>query len=366
MNKKCIIIATSPYGNSVTDFWKNIVEELILRGYFLVVVFDQKHDNSVENSHIVHYYHWSSMRPISFSDFIFYKQLLKKYKPFASISNFGATNVMAIIGFLYGVKNRLNYVHTTSEQIKLDNKGHLKNTLLRFRKFFIYRLHTHLLTNSEGTLLNLRKVFRVNREKISVLNILIAPSKNYFIRGKRKSNKIILVGRLHKSKGHIELIRQFSRVKAKWPDLKLHIIGSGPEIDSIKNEINHLNISENVLLTGNVPYKDIFKEFESALISISSSLSEAFGLVNIEALKCGTPIISTKTAGGIEILTENCNGRFIDLNDESSLVESITSIMIKWEYYSRNALKTFNKRFHQKYIPRHVDKIEQIFNDTNN
>lgn len=363
--KKCIVIATSPYGNSLTNYWQTIVEELTKRNYFLVVIFDQKYDFSQNNSSNVTYYYWPSLRPVFFKDFLFYARVIRKYKPIASISNFGSTNVLAIIGLLSGVKNRLNYIHTTIDQIELDNNDKLKNLLLRYRKFVIYRLHTHFLTNSNGTLLNYSREFRIKKYRITVLNILLVPAKKYYSFNERKLNKIILVGRLHKSKGHVPLIHQFQKVISESPDLELHIIGAGPELNIIKNEIQKLKVTKNVLLRGNIPHKDILNEFESALISISSSIHEAYGLVNIEALKCGTPIISTKTAGGLEIVTDKYNGRFIDLNDQNSLLKSIRSIRKNWNYYSQNALDTFNNRFHEKCVYNHVNKIETIINNYN-
>ena len=74
-----------------------------------------------------------------------------------------------------------------------------------------------------------------------------------------------------------------------------------------------MKIEDNVSFLGAVDNKLVAQIFSSCLVSISSSIEEAYGLVNIEALREGTPIICTETAGSRDIISNNENGLFFNL-----------------------------------------------------
>ena len=71
---------------------------------------------------------------------------------------------------------------------------------------------------------------------------------------------------------------------------------------NLKNLSRLLKVDKHIKFVGSVPNKDIGKIFSKCLASISASKSEAFGIVSIESLKEGTPILSTDTEGSRDIL----------------------------------------------------------------
>ena len=84
--------------------------------------------------------------------------------------------------------------------------------------------------------------------------------------------------------------------------------------------------------------------------SISASKSEAFGIVSIESLKEGTPILSTDTEGSRDILKEGKNGLLINLNKKNDFSEKLSEIIDNWDFFSRNALRTFENKFSKKIL----------------
>ena len=135
---------------------------------------------------------------------------------------------MSLVGYFLKVKNRFNYLHTTSTQLNLDsNKSWLIKNVLRLRKKIIYRLNSHLLTNSFGTKEDAVKYYKINNDKISVFPLLLKNSSITYKNYDERENAICVVGRLHPSKGHKQLFRLFKKCLYKYPKLKLKIIGSG-------------------------------------------------------------------------------------------------------------------------------------------
>ena len=115
-----------------------------------------------------------------------------------------------------------------------------------------------------------------------------------------------------------------------------------------------------MVFLGPIPNKDIGKLFSNCLLSISASKSEAFGIVNIESFRSGTPIICTKTEGSKDIIEPGKNGFFVDLMKENDLSKTISRIIKDWDFYSTNALHTFNEKYSEDKISLHAEKIINI------
>lgn len=334
------------FGNPVSDYFKYLGDEFVKKYYTVIYIFDGKVDSLPNNEAKIKYYSWPNKRPVKLKDFIFLAKLIKKEKPIITISNFGSTNVMSIISFFYGVKNRLNYIHTPSKANQIDFKGNAFTLkLLKLRKKLIYKLNTHLLTNSEGNKKDAITVFGINKNNITVLPLLIASSKIKYNKLQDREFSILIVGRLDPVKGHKSLLYLFKECVKLKSKLKLYIVGDGDLKNEIEKLIKKLAIDSNVVFLGRIPNKEIGRFYSKCVASISSSLEEAYGLVIIESLREGTPIICTKTAGSLDILEDKVNGRFIDIQKGDSLLIAFEDIMANWTEYSMNALNSFEKKF---------------------
>jgi|TARA_B110001450_G_scaffold76987_1_gene73228 glycosyltransferase involved in cell wall biosynthesis len=358
---KTIIISTSKFGNPVTDYFKKLGDCFIKNGYRVVFIFDGLFDNYPKETENLKYYTWQNKRPIKISDFIFFYTILKREKPILCISNFGSTNAVSIVSFLFRVKNRVNYIHTTSVQLSTDSqRSFFKNKFLQYRKKWIYSLNTHLFTNSEGNKEDSSSYYQISKKKITVFPLLIKKSKLKYKHFQERENCITIVGRLHPSKGHRELLYLFKECIKERANLKLKIIGDGFLKQDLIALAKDLNITENVIFLGNIPNEKMSEIFSSSLIGISSSIDEAYGLVNIESLREGTPIVCTKTAGSIDIVKVGYNGLFIKLDNKTSLSNSINKILNNWNSYSENALNLFKEEYDINNIEKHFKKIKYV------
>jgi len=358
---KTIIICTSKFGNPVTDYYKNLGNCFVKNSYKVIYIFDGLFNDYPKKNGNFQYFTWKNKRPTKISDFIFFYKILKREKPTLCISNFGSTNIVSILSFLFRVKNRINYIHTTSTQLLIDSKKKfLKNKFLHFRKKWIYSLNTHLFTNSTGNKDDSSNYYNIPKKKISIFPLLIKKSELKYKQFQERENQITIVGRLHPSKGHRELMYLFKECLKERPKLKLKIIGDGFLKQDLIVLAKDLNITENVTFYGNIPNERISEIFSSSLIGISSSIDEAYGLVNIESFKEGTPIICTKTAGSIDIVNERYNGLFIRLDEKVSLSRSVDEIINNWTPFSQNALKTFNDKYNIENIEKHYLEIKKF------
>lgn len=138
--------------------------------------------------------------------------------------------------------------------------------------------------------------------------------------------KIISVGRLTYQKGLDNLLKAFHQLTKNKPNVQLMILGEGPLCEELKNMTRELNIEDKVVFKGFVrnPYMYIKKSD----IFVLSSRYEGFPNVLLEALVCGTKIISTDCESGPrEILGESHYGKLVKVNDINELSVALLEII---------------------------------------
>ncbi len=343
---KTIIISMSYFGNPVSDFYKSIAEYFVKDKYKVIFIFDGLVNNLPNSSDKIEFYSWRSNRPTKLKDFIFFYKLVKRVKPVLCISNFGSHNIVTIVSYMLGVKNRIDYIHTASKAIQIDNtRNSFITKILIYRKKYINRLNTHFFTNSNGNKLDFAKINNITENKITVLPLLIEDSVIPLKMFSEREFSICVVGRLHPSKNHKNLLKCVKLAIIKYPMLRLKVAGVGYLLKELTELSEKLNILNNIEFLGNLNRKEISCLFSSSLISISSSIDDAFGLVNIEALREGTPLICTKTSGSLDILQNEINGVFFDSENGVTFLSAIDEILSNYEFYSKNARQIFTENY---------------------
>jgi|SRR5690554_159878 len=343
---KTIFISTSMPGRARPNYFFALADSFVKDNYRVIMILDGKIKDFPKHDSIL-FFTWPSKRPTKVADFLFLKGLIKKYKPDTLISSFGSVNVMNLCGWIIGVKNRINYVLSVSDLFNRETSemSFIKYSFLKYRKAFIYKLSTLLVANSNGVVQDLENYYGLKSIKTFVLPNLLEDSKLPYKNYQERNKQLLIVGNLIKLKGHSILLSQFKNALKTFSDLKLVIIGSGPEAERLKFQITSEEIGKHVKIIDSVDYSDIGSYFSNSLVHISASINEAFGFVNLEALREGTPIIVTRSAGGLELIKDNVNGLFFNLKDENSLADAVFKILNNWEDYSVGARNVFKENY---------------------
>ena len=158
--------------------------------------------------------------------------------------------------------------------------------------------------------------------KISTIYNFIEKDNNYKkISKDSKVFKLLSVGRLIKSKNHIKLIQAIYLLKDKL-NLKLTIIGNGPQKVNLEKLIIHLGVDKIIKI---LPYKkNIYKYYAESDIYISTSLYESFGNTIVEAMHYGLFIIASNCQyGPKEILINGKLGKLINPKSPERISEAI-------------------------------------------
>lgn len=148
---------------------------------------------------------------------------------------------------------------------------------------------------------------------------------------KEKKKILVMIARLCNEDKRFDLaIKAMKRI----PDFNLKIYGSGPDKESLKNLIKENNI-KNVELCG--PTNQVKEKLDEAGIFVMTSDYESYGIVNIEAMRRGLPIIIRNTFEGASDVVIN-NGILLDSEwNEQEFCNGIRKIYENYDYYSKNS-----------------------------
>jgi GalNAc-alpha-(1->4)-GalNAc-alpha-(1->3)-diNAcBac-PP-undecaprenol alpha-1,4-N-acetyl-D-galactosaminyltransferase len=163
---------------------------------------------------------------------------------------------------------------------------------------------------------------------------------------------VIAVGRLVVEKGFDILIKAFESVSKEYPELKLNIYGSGPEFYNLSELIDSLNIDGQAFI--NDPVSDILEKMISADIFIHPARLEPFGMVIIEAMSAGVPVIATDCPNGPKnIITHMTDGILVKNGSVQEISDSIKLLLTDEELRKKlgeNAKKITEKLSVENFI----------------
>lgn len=173
---------------------------------------------------------------------------------------------------------------------------------------------------------------------------------------------LVYCGRLMSHKNVDVLIKTVRLLTHNFPKMKCLIIGNGPEKEKLVFLAKKIGVKKNIIFKDFLPtQKDVYSHMKSSKIFVFPSILEGFGIVVIEAMACGLPIIgiSHKWNAAEDLIKENKAGYIVNLSAEE-IAEKIAYLLKNKRSYNKfvgnNIMKT------QKYaIERVGRRIERVY-----
>lgn len=130
---------------------------------------------------------------------------------------------------------------------------------------------------------------------------------------------VLSVGNLIPIKGHHTLIRAIASVATNFPQLKLELIGEGPERQRLEDLARELGIADRVQFRGRQPRREVAAAMQRCAVFALPSRYEGLGCVYLEAMAAEKPVIGCRGQGIAEIIRQGTNGFLVGPDNEKEL-----------------------------------------------
>jgi len=167
------------------------------------------------------------------------------------------------------------------------------------------------------------------------------------------------VSRLSAIKNHRLFLRTLKRLTAMGRDMKLIIVGDGPERASLEQFTRELGVQDAVIFTGE--RLDAVRFFSLFDIFVLPSLSEGISMTILEGMVSNTPVIASNVGGNNELITDGVNGFLFESENLDGLVQTILRVADHPED-ARNAVRQSRQKVEREYsFERMVSQYEEIY-----
>lgn len=169
---------------------------------------------------------------------------------------------------------------------------------------------------------------------------------------------ILCIAELHERKGQKHLIEAISKLTKEYPNVKLVFVGEGQERHNLEKLTKRLTLTNHIVFTGR--QKEIPKLLKSSDIFVLPSRREAFGLVLLEAMISGLPVIASRIGGIPEIIEDEINGILFEAQNSDELAQDLIKLIDdpeKRKKIASSGQKTVLEKFTAQKMAENYEKI---------
>ncbi len=170
---------------------------------------------------------------------------------------------------------------------------------------------------------------------------------------------VLFLGRMEPRKGPHLLLAAFVRLAEQMPDVHLVMGGDGPLRETLIQQVPP-HLRHRVHFPGHVPFEDLPKLYRGATVYTSPAVGgETFGLVLLEAMASGVPVVAAGNPGYREVIRNGVNGLLVDVRDREAYARALGTLLhdpAKRQAFVREGLATA-RRFSWDAVARKVEAI---------
>lgn len=281
-------------------------------------------------------------------------KIIKTVKPDVVLSNFSYVNPALLFGKLFGVRNNIIWFHSLNAQTGAT-------TAKIFVKRLFLKLADIVIANSHHTKLELQSAFHVPVQKIKTVPFW-SPIEGKGRAKPKPFNSVNLLkigcpGRLvgHKNQGIVlDALAYFDK-----SPYQLHIAGTGSNQTRLETQAVELGIDSHIVFRGHLSATAMISFYKEMDLIILPSLAEAFGLVFIEAISLGTPVIVSSKFGALTFMepTETLKQITFDPHSKDSLIEKLNPYFTNQGFPPNCFKKLYEENFDKHLIYNRLQSI---------
>jgi len=177
---------------------------------------------------------------------------------------------------------------------------------------------------------------------------------------------LIYVGRLGPEKNMPFLLRSFAGTAQAYDNVRLVLIGSGPEEDNLKDRVRHMGMEHKIKFIGSVDYDQIPRYLAMADAFVTASVTEVHPLSVIEAMAAGLPVLGIESPGVGDTVKDGDTGLVIREEDLASFTAKMVRLVVDRDgriKMGEQALKAADQYAIERTTEMMLERYEQVFMD---
>lgn len=276
-------------------------------------------------------------------------------------------NLPLVFTFHTQYQEYTHYIPFSQEQVQ----DFIKSRVMHWLREFMRKCQHIVIPSESMRSILINEYGLVDRYTVIPTGIDIAPYKAANGEAVRSQwnwsqDKIIIsAGRLAEEKNWVTLLRAFAIAQKSQLNLRLVLLGDGPQAEALRQLTGELEITDRVMFTGRVPFDEIPNYLKAADMFAFASVTETQGLVTLEAMAAGLPVAAVNATGTQDIVQDGKQG-FLVKNDPQDLANGILKLVENPSMMSKfktAALRT-SRAYDNKHLARKMLKVyEQAIQD---
>lgn len=138
---------------------------------------------------------------------------------------------------------------------------------------------------------------------------------------------VLCVARMYPRKRIVDLLEAARRLRRGIPDARVRIVGKGPEWESVVRTHEKFGLGGAVVLLGDVSREQLADEYVNADLFCLPSVQEGFGIVFLEAMAAGLPVVACRAAAIPEVVEDGVTGVLVAPRDPASLAGAVQGLL---------------------------------------
>ena len=221
-----------------------------------------------------------------------------------------------------------------------------------FKKHMLHKCDK-IVCVSEFTRQKMQDLFNLPVEKLVVLNNCLDP---YLLPGAHENKDEKLLGKLGLTKsdlvlmtltrlsskelykGYDHVLKSVYQLKKHYPSIKYLVVGKYDDAEKQRIDaiVERLSLQQQVVFTGFITDEELSRHYQIADLYVMPSKKEGFGIVFIEAMLYGLPVIAGNKDGSTDALLQGRLGLLVDPDDQAAITASIEKVMLNTTIYKPN------------------------------
>ena len=224
----------------------------------------------------------------------------------------------------YQVQRHLSAVVTSMSIVAYDLEREYGGTVDVARQADVIRTHASVNTD------HIVRFTGVDKERVNVIynGVDTAWLRRICDGHEKVRHRVLTAGRLTQSKGMREVITAFAKIRARWPDASLVVVGDGVDRPTLESLCTSHQLSDAVQFLGHVSHEHVVEEMARAevFLLLSRSIGERLPNVVKEAMACRCVCITTETPGIAELVEHEITGFVVEPRDERAVCQAVDDV----------------------------------------